>query len=97
MLAFNLAWKMIRGSWQKYVFSFIGIILSVAVMVAITSLSRGGQKVIESNLSYLEGENMTVVSRNLGNKRDIKYLETLDFVNYAIPKAPIFKDLKSGK
>lgn len=96
MVAFHLAWKMIRGGWEKLFLPLLGILLSVTVMVSITALGRGGKAVIENNLAYLEGENMTVVSRREGDRRDIQYLETLDFVNYAIPKEPVLRDLDKG-
>lgn len=85
------ALKVLKENKKRILFPIIGIILGVATIITIISLSRGGKLIIERDLSYLD-ENSAIISSENTSLNDIDYIESLSFVDYAIPKDYIYRD-----
>ncbi|MGL6119979.1 MAG: ABC transporter permease [Fusobacteriaceae bacterium] len=90
-----LALKMITRNLERAFFPVFGILIGVASIVIILSISAGGRVIIENDLNYM-GENRIVVTSEKPNLRDIEYLETLPFVDYAVPQNSGYTDKERG-
>ncbi|MGL6168575.1 MAG: ABC transporter permease, partial [Fusobacteriaceae bacterium] len=86
---------MITRNLERAFFPVFGILIGVASIVIILSISAGGKVIIENDLNYM-GENRIVVTSEKPNLRDIEYLETLPFVEYAIPQNNGYTDKERG-
>lgn len=76
-----LAWKSIIRNLNRAFFPIFGIMVGVASIVTILSISAGGKSAIEQDLSQI-GENRIVVRGENPHPTDLDYLKSLEFVRY---------------
>lgn len=76
-----MAWKSIIRNMERAFFPIFGIMIGVASIITILSISAGGKRAIEQDLSQIE-ENRIVIRGENPHPTDLKYLETLEFVRY---------------
>lgn len=76
-----LAWKSIVRNFERTFFPIFGIMIGVASIVTILSISAGGKSAIEQDLSQIE-ENRIVIRGENPHPTDLEYLKTLEFVRY---------------
>lgn len=82
MVAQYLAFKMITRNLEKAFFSLFGILIGVASIVAILSISAGGKSVIQRDLDQI-GERRVIIQVERGTVGDTQYLNSLSFVERA--------------
>lgn len=78
-----LAIKFILGNKRKMIFPFMSVLVGIMSLVITLSLSKGGEELINNNLSSL-GENRVLIGEDVLTKYDMEIIESYPFVQYAL-------------
>ncbi|MFK4785451.1 ABC transporter permease [Fusobacterium sp. MFO224] len=88
-MEFWLALKMILGNKKKVIFPLLAVISGITALIITLSISRGGEMIINNNLSSI-GENRIMIGGDSLSKRDMDMIENYPFVEYAMfPRARV--------
>ncbi|MDP0506687.1 MAG: FtsX-like permease family protein [Fusobacterium sp. JB019] len=91
-MEFWLALKMILGNRRKVIFPLFAVISGITALIITLSISRGGEMIINNNLSSL-GENRIIIGGDSLSRRDMNMIENYPFVEYAMfPRARVRVD-----
>lgn len=82
-MKFWMAWTGVRENRGRAFFPIFGVIGAISALIMTLSLGRGGNSIIDRDLSSI-GRNRAMIGGANLNSRDIKIIENIPFVEYAL-------------